>query len=39
MKDKSAEYIKTLGFTDTEMVEFRENSIAWHLAFARKDQK
>ncbi|MFJ7826227.1 PepSY1/2 domain-containing protein [Psychrobacillus sp. NPDC096623] len=38
MKDKSAEYIKTLGFTDTEMVEFRENSIAWHLAFARKDK-
>jgi len=36
MKDKSAEYIKTLGFTDTEMVEYRENSIAWHLSFARK---
>lgn len=38
MKDKSGEYMKTFGFTDTELVEYRENSIAWHLAFARKDQ-
>ncbi len=38
MKDKSAEYMKTLGFTDTEMVEYRENSVAWHLSFARKDE-
>ncbi|MEK3994708.1 PepSY1/2 domain-containing protein [Psychrobacillus sp. FSL K6-2365] len=38
MKDKSAEYMKTLGFTDTELVEYRENSVAWHLSFARKDE-
>lgn len=38
MKDRSAEYMKTFGFTDTEMVEYRENSIAWHLSFARKDE-
>ncbi|WP_427138686.1 PepSY1/2 domain-containing protein [Psychrobacillus psychrodurans] len=38
MKDKSAEYMKTLGFTDTEMVEYRENSVAWHLSFARKEE-
>lgn len=38
MKDKSAEYMKTLGFSDTEMVEYRENSVAWHLSFARKDE-
>lgn len=38
MKDKSAEYMKTFGFTDTEMVEYRENSVAWHLSFARKDE-
>ena len=38
IKDKSAEYMKTFGFTDTELVEYRENSVAWHLAFARKDE-
>ncbi|QUG41398.1 germination protein YpeB [Psychrobacillus sp. INOP01] len=38
MKDKSAEYMKTLGFEDTEMVEYRENSVAWHLSFARLDE-
>ena len=38
MKDKSAEYMKTLGFSDTEMVEYRENSVAWHLSFARRDE-
>ena len=38
MKAKSAEYIKKLGFTDTKMVEYRENSVAWHLSFARVDE-
>ncbi len=39
MKEKAIQYTKTLGYSDTEIVEFRENNIAWHLSFARKDPK
>lgn len=37
MKEKALAQMKRLGFADTELIEFRENTIAWHLAFARKD--
>lgn len=37
MKKNALDYMKKLGYTDTELIEFRENHIAWHLAFARKD--
>ncbi|SES33925.1 PepSY1/2 domain-containing protein [Psychrobacillus sp. OK032] len=37
MKEKASTYLKSFGYTDTELVEYRENNIAWHLALARKD--
>ena len=37
MKKSALDYMKKLGYTDTELIEFRENHIGWHLAFARKD--
>ena len=37
MKKNALDYMKKLGYTDTELIEFRENHIGWHLAFARKD--
>lgn len=39
MKEKASNYMKSFDYADTEMVDFRENNIAWHLAFARKDTK
>lgn len=39
MKEKAAAYMKSFDYADTEMVDFRENNIAWHLAFARKDKE
>ena len=37
MKKNALDYLKKLGYEDTELIEFRENHIGWHLAFARKD--
>lgn len=37
MKKNALDYMKKLGYEDTELIEFRENHIGWHLAFARKD--
>lgn len=37
MKDIAKKYMQSFGYADTEMVDYRENDIAWHLAFARKD--
>ncbi|MFF2752669.1 PepSY1/2 domain-containing protein [Psychrobacillus sp. NPDC058041] len=37
MKEKAKGYMKAFDYADTEMVDFRENNIAWHLAFARID--
>ena len=39
MKKKASDYMKAFGFTDTEMIDYRENNIAWHLAYAKKDAK
>lgn len=39
MKEKASHYMRSFDYADTEMVDFRENNIAWHLAFARKDTK
>lgn len=39
MKEKALNYMKSFDYADAEMVDFRENHIAWHLAFARKDKK
>lgn len=37
MKAKALKYMKSFNYADTKMVDFRENNIAWHLAFARND--
>ncbi|WP_313891005.1 PepSY1/2 domain-containing protein [Psychrobacillus sp.] len=37
MKEKTTGYLKAFGYTDTEMVDYRENTIAWHIALAKKD--
>ncbi|WP_391208943.1 PepSY1/2 domain-containing protein [Psychrobacillus sp. L4] len=35
MKEKAKSYMKSFDYADTELVDFRENHIAWHLSFAR----
>lgn len=37
MKEKATGYMKSFGYADTELIDYRENTIAWHLALARKD--
>ncbi|MEI4768412.1 PepSY1/2 domain-containing protein [Psychrobacillus sp. FJAT-51614] len=37
LKKKTSTYMKSFNYADTEMVEYRENNIAWHITFARKD--
>ncbi|WP_144511321.1 PepSY1/2 domain-containing protein [Bacillus sp. FJAT-22090] len=39
MKKKTSTYLKSFDYTDTEMVDYRENNIAWHAAFARVDKE
>ncbi|TQR19790.1 PepSY1/2 domain-containing protein [Psychrobacillus vulpis] len=39
MKEKASKYMKSFNYDDTSLVEYRENHIAWHLSYARKDSE